>query len=148
MTQDISPQRQLPPQHATPHASGKPVFITRHFFNTRYALIPRFALVILALCLSATFGHAQNTLRNLSGTVTDPEHEPLKGAVVEVENQTTHSVVSYITNETGRYSFKRLSGDTDYSIWATFRGHQTKPRTLSFFDTKPNPTLDIVVHLH
>ncbi len=142
MTQDISPQRQVPPQHATPHASSKPVFITRHFFNTRYGL------VILALCLSATFAHAQNTLRNLSGTVTDPEHEPLKGAVVEVENQTTHSVVSYITNETGRNSFKRLSGDTDYSIWATFRGHQTKPRTLSFFDTKPNPTLDIVVHLH
>ena len=108
----------------------------------------RSVLIAFALCLSPALALAQNTVRNLSGTITDPEHEPLKGAVVQIENQTTHSVVSYITTETGRYSFKRLSGDTDYSVSVSFRGHQSKAKTLSFFDTHPNPNLDFVLRLH
>src|ERR1700677_1099502 len=51
------------------------------------------------------------TLRNLTGTVHDRHHEPLKGAVVEIENENTKSVLSYITDRNGRYSFKRIDGE-------------------------------------
>jgi len=64
--------------------------------------------------------------KNLSGTVTDHQHEPLKGAVVQVENDVTMGVVSYITSRDGKYSFKRLDGDTDYRLWSTSVG--TNPR--------------------
>lgn len=101
------------------------------------------ALAFLLLLLPAAF--AQPTLRNLAGTVTDRHHEPLRGAVVQVHNEVTNSVISFITDRSGRYNFKRLSGDTDYRIWAIYRGQQSRAKELSQFDTKPDKVLDFVV---
>ncbi len=101
---------------------------------------------VVALFSTSDLG-AQPTYRNLQGTVRDRHHEPLRGAVVEIENQNTHSVTSYITDESGRYSFKRLQSDTDYSVWSTYRGQHSKTKTLSLFDTRTTKRIDLIVTL-
>ena len=87
----------------------------------------------------------QPTLRNLTGTVQDRQHEPLRGAVVEIENENTKSVISYITDRSGRYSFKRLEGEVDYRVWFTYRGQRSKVRELSQFDDHQNAKIDLVI---
>jgi hypothetical protein len=90
----------------------------------------------------------QRTSRDLNGTVTDPSHEPLSGAVVQVEDENLKTVRSYTTDRTGHYSFLRLDGSVDFKVWATFRGHQSPAKTLSLFDTHPSKTIDFIVELH
>lgn len=102
--------------------------------------------VALALATRSLF--AQETTRDLHGTVTDRHHEPLRGAVVQLENETTHSVISYLTGRSGQYSFKRIGGDTDYEVWATYHGVRSKQRELDRFGVKHTPRIDLVVDLH
>jgi hypothetical protein len=85
--------------------------------------------------------------RTLTGTVTDHGKEPLKGAVVEVEDETTSAIVSYLTEADGTFSFKRLSSLTDYRVTATYRGHRSKPQELSHFDSNAHPVLHFVIPL-
>lgn len=89
----------------------------------------------------------QNVYRELVGVVTDRGDEPLKGAIVEVEDENTHAVVSYITDKEGHFDFKRLREDTDYQIWATYRGVRSKSRELSHFDSKEHPEFKFVIKL-
>jgi hypothetical protein len=77
----------------------------------------------LMVCTRAAFG--QHTLRNITGTVTDGHHEPLQNAVAEIHNDDNDSVVSYIT---GRSGLKRLDGETDYRVWATHNGRQSRTK--------------------
>ena len=85
--------------------------------------------------------------RTLTGSVLDRQKEPLKGAIVEVENESTNTIVSYLTDASGNFSFKRLSADTDYRVTATYRGHKTKPRELSHFSSNPAPVLKFIIKL-
>ncbi len=87
----------------------------------------------------------QETLRDLSGNVQDGHHEPLRGAVVYLENESTHNVVTYITDRTGHFTFKRLHGDVDYDVWAIFRNQDSKRKTLSQFDAHPTPMMTLVI---
>jgi hypothetical protein len=99
-------------------------------------------VVVFLLCPAAVFG--QPTLRNLTGTVHDRHREPLKGAIVEIENEKTKSVISYITDRSGRYSFKRIHGEVDYRVWFTYRGQRSQVKELSQFDSRQNATIDLV----
>jgi hypothetical protein len=83
--------------------------------------------------------------RNIYGTVTDQHRVPLKGAVVQIRNVETNGVASYITGVDGRYSFKRLEGDTDYRISATVHGHRSKAKNLSHFDSNKAKTINFVI---
>jgi len=84
------------------------------------------------------------TFRTISGIVTDDHHEPLHGVVVELENSSSHQIVSYLTAEDGRYSFKRLDSNTDFQVWATFRGHKSTVHSISMFDSHMQKVIDIV----
>ena len=64
--------------------------------------------------------------------VTDHQHEPLNGAVVQVENGVTLGVVSYVTTRDGKYTFKRLDAHTDYRMWVKFRGRKSRVRPVSY----------------
>ncbi len=80
--------------------------------------------------------------------MTDHQHEPLKGAVVQAENGVTMGVVSYVTNRDGKYTFKRLDGKTDYRLWVTFRGTKSSVRKLSRFDTNRPKVVNFALILH
>jgi hypothetical protein len=101
--------------------------------------------VTIGLFPFATSLLGQPTFRNLTGTVQDRHHEPLKGAVVQIENEDTKNVISYLTDRSGRYSFKRLAGETDYHVWFTYRGQQSKIRELSQFNDHHDATINLVV---
>jgi hypothetical protein len=105
------------------------------------------AVLAAGLALLAQPLGAQQTTRDLSGTVTDRGREPLRGAVVQLENERTHAVISYITGRSGEYSFKRIGGDTDYEVWATFRGIRSKEKQLDRFNVKHTPRIDLVIEL-
>ena len=90
-------------------------------------------------------GFAQRPLRNVNGIVTDQHRVPLKGAVVQVRNVETNGVMSYITGVDGRYSFKRLDGDSDYRIWAKVHGRQSKAKNLSLFDPSKAKTINFTI---
>ncbi|SFR97116.1 Carboxypeptidase regulatory-like domain-containing protein [Granulicella pectinivorans] len=110
---------------------------------------PSRTTILLCLTLMAPLAlHAQEGTRNLTGSVTDTSREPLRGAVVQLENQNTHGIVSFITDRRGTYSFKRIGNDTDYKIWATFRGIRSKERQLDKFDTRKDAEIDLVIALH
>lgn len=89
----------------------------------------------------------QDVYRELTGSVTDRGDEPLRGAIVEVQDETTRAVTSYITDREGHFDFKRLREDTDYRIWATYRGTRSKSRELSHFSSKDHPNFKFVIKL-
>jgi hypothetical protein len=113
----------------------------------------RAALLLIAFTLCAAWltvpsaAHAQDQLRRLTGTVTDPQREPLAGAVVQLHDDTTDSVISYITDRTGRYKFSRVSPQDDFHVSAQYRGHTSRSKSISKFDSKPNRTIRLVVKL-
>lgn len=105
------------------------------------------SVALIATLAPSRFAHAQDKTRNLTGTVKDHGREPLRGAVVQLENESTHSVISYITSRTGQYSFKRIGGDTDYTVWATYRGVTSQKKSLDKFSIKRNPKIDLTIQL-
>ena len=99
------------------------------------------------IVLWTTLVFGQTGTRDISGTVTDHEHEPLKGAVIQVENSVTLMVESFITDRDGKYRFRHLEGGTDYRVWVEFRGHRSKVRQLSKFDDNKPKAINFVVDL-
>jgi hypothetical protein len=124
-----------------PAANTRPSTITARELALAVALC-----LILALCPARCI--AQQPVRSLSGTVTDSGREPLKGAVVEVVDNGTKSVMSYLTDRNGQFVFKRLATGTDYQFFATYRGHKSKTKHLGMFDNKTAVTAHLVVRLH
>lgn len=102
-------------------------------------------LAVAACCLCAPGYAGQHLVRDLSGTVTDGHHEPLRGAIVQVHSEATGTIVSYITGRSGQYSFKRLEGDLDYTVWATWNGKRSATKKLSLFDTKTRKIIDFEI---
>jgi hypothetical protein len=87
----------------------------------------------------------QATMRSLTGTVTDTSHEPIGGAIVELRNESSHSLVTFITEANGNYNFKRLDGNTDYVVWVVFRGKHSPTHTISKFDSHMEKVIDFKV---
>lgn len=109
-------------------------------------LVLRWVLVAATIGIPAA-AQRPGSLRDISGTVTDGQNEPLRGAVVYCENDATQQVTTFLTDRSGTFFFKRLGGDTDYHVWAMYRGRETKKRFLSKFDAKRTRDLHMVVKL-
>jgi hypothetical protein len=98
----------------------------------------RTILILAATLLNLSIYAQQATpSRTLTGTVTDNSHEPLRGAIVELQNPANNTVVTYLTDVDGRYIFKRLNSESDYRVWVVFRGYHTPTRSISKFDSHP-----------
>ena len=111
-----------------------------HCSQTRLSLL----LLVGAASLTSRL-EAQNLSRSLSGVVTDRQHEPLRGAVVQAHNLFTQSVVSYITGRDGQYSFKRIDGDCDYQISATWHEKHSRMKNLSLFDSNRSKVINLTI---
>lgn len=101
----------------------------------------------LALGLAFAGAHAQTSLREVSGSVTDQHNEPLRGAIVFLENESTLQVITYVTDNSGAWVFKRVDADTDYQLWASYRGVLSPKRNLSKFNSKSAPAFHLVLRL-
>jgi hypothetical protein len=122
--------------------------IARNRLSRHTSLPLRLAAALCSLGLIAaplaaqTMG--QQHLRELTGTVTDG-HEPVRGAVVQLEAENTHAIVTYITAEDGTYHFHRLNGDEDYRVWVVFRKRHSKTHEISKFDSHMDKVIDFTI---
>jgi hypothetical protein len=85
------------------------------------------------------------TERPVSGVVTDADGKPIAGAVVHLKNTKTQKVLSSITREKGEYLFSGLSKDVDYQLTAVSKDHSSEPHTLSTYDPRAKPVVNLQI---
>lgn len=83
------------------------------------------------------------TERIVQGTVRDAAEKPVSGAVVQLKDKRTLQVRSFITQDDGGYHFSGLKVDNDYDLKADFKGMSSGWKTLSVFDSRKEPVLNL-----
>src|ERR1700677_2588510 len=109
---------------------------------------PWFLLLLLACRTSQPQGFAQNigqAVRVVQGIVRDSSDQPQANAVVYLQDQKSLEVRTYITQADGRYRFGQLSSEVDYQLWAEYKGHKSKTRSISSFDSKKEFIFDLKI---
>ena len=104
------------------------------------------ALVLLSMGTLSTLA-AEGPTRDLHGIVHEQTGEPLRGAIVEIKDVNTLAIRSFITQRDGQYHFSALNPDGWYEVRAQYRGRWSSTHTLSRFNEKPHPVIDITIHL-
>jgi hypothetical protein len=111
----------------------------------------RFATILLLLMAAATslpHSLAQNigqSVRVVQGIAQNAESLPQANAVVYLQDQKSLEVRTYITEADGRYRFGQLSSDVDYQLWAQFKGHKSRTKSISSFDSKKQFNFDLKI---
>jgi opacity protein-like surface antigen len=82
-------------------------------------------------------------IRTVQGVVSNAQGEAVNGAVVQLQNTKTLQIRSFITRDSGTYYFHGLGTDVDYELRADFNGASSKTRTLSSFDTRKQPVVNL-----
>lgn len=101
------------------------------------ALLALFA-ALLPAARAQDFG-----IRNLEGKVYGAADAPVSGAIVYLQNSRNNDVKTFISTSDGSYRFADLSADTDYTVWAAYKGKKSPTKTLSSFDTRKKPIIDL-----
>ncbi len=102
------------------------------------------ALVLLLFAILSSLG-AQPTIRMVEGVVLDQHSHPVAHAAVQLENDWTLRVRSYMTQADGKYHFAGLDGDYDYELTAEYDGLRSHARKLSKFDSRQQPKIDLTI---
>jgi hypothetical protein len=115
----------------------------RGHFATRWL-----AAVVCAWLLTAAAARAEKknenaNIRTVQGVVNDAQGAAVNGAVVQLKNTKTLQIRSFITRDNGTYYFHGLSTDVDYDLRADFDGAASKSRTLSSFDSRKQPVVNL-----
>src|SRR5580698_9610676 len=76
------------------------------------------------------------TLRSVQGTVVDKEDKPVVGAIVQLKDDRTLQMRSYITKADGEYHFSSLKIDDDYEVEARNNHFTSGPKKISIFDNR------------
>ena len=87
------------------------------------------------------------TSKTVTGTITDKADQPISNAVVYLKNAKTLAVKSFFTQENGSYRFPQLALNTDYQIWAEKDGKKSATKTVSQFDDRFTPTINMQIDL-
>jgi hypothetical protein len=110
----------------------------------------RFLGILLLLACAATqpLAFAQSlaqSVRIVQGTVVNPDGQPIANSVVYLQDQKTLEVRTFITEADGHYRFGQLASDVDYQLWAEYKGHKSKTRAISSFDSKKQFNFDLKI---
>ena len=97
--------------------------------------------------LGSTPKKTKPTSKMLSGTVQDKADQPIAGAVVYLKNMKTLSVKSFFAQQDGTYRFPQLALNTDYEIYAEKDGKKSSVKTISQFDDRYSPTVNLQIDL-
>ena len=81
--------------------------------------------------------------RVVTGTVRDADGTPINGAVVQLKDVRSTQVRSFITQTNGSYHFSGLKLDNDYELEAKSKGMTSGWRTLSVFDSRKEPVINL-----
>jgi hypothetical protein len=85
------------------------------------------------------------TERIVQGTVTDAKDAAVNGADVQLKDMRSLQVRSFITQDAGQYHFSGLKIDNDYQIKADYKGMTSGWKTLSVFDTRKEPVINLKI---
>jgi Carboxypeptidase regulatory-like domain len=110
----------------------------------------RFLGILLLLACAAiqplTFAQSlAQSVRVVQGTVVNSDGQPIANAVVYLQDQKSLQVRTFITEADGHYRFGQLASDVDYQLWAESKGHKSKTRAISSFDSKKQFNFDLKV---
>src|ERR1700757_4892704 len=108
---------------------------------------PRFLLLALLgvlLFASGQRAFGQDTNASLSGTVTDPSNAAIPNAKLTLTNSATGFQSSFVSDETGAYTFRNLTPGT-YKLDITAAGF--KSTTQTGIQLSPNQTSRLDLHL-
>jgi hypothetical protein len=83
--------------------------------------------------------------RLVSGKVIDRQDGPLGDSVVYLSDTRTHAVKTYITGPDGAYHFPALSLNTDYEVYAQYKGRKSETKTVSQFDNRQYVNINLRV---
>jgi hypothetical protein len=103
------------------------------------------ALALLVCCLLVPMHpFAQQVAKTIEGKALNTAAGPLPGTIIYLQDQKTNVIKTLIATADGGYRFGQLPADTDYKLWAEYKGKKSKVRLISSFDTK----LDVVYNFH
>jgi hypothetical protein len=88
------------------------------------------------------------TSRTLTGTVNDKTDKPIAQAIVYLKNTKTLAMKTYIAQNDGTYRFPELSNNIDYEVYAEKSGHKSPTKTLSQFDDRPKPNINLQINMN
>lgn len=101
-------------------------------------------LLLALIAAAAPLAFAQDFgTKQVQGKVFGGDDAPLSGAIVYLENSRNNDIKSYITEKDGAYHFAGLAADTDFRVWAAFKGKKSATKTVSSFDTRKKVYLDL-----
>jgi hypothetical protein len=109
----------------------------------------RFApwLLLLLACvvtLPPSFAQSQ-WVRVVQGMVQGSGDQAQANAVVYLQDQKSLEVRTYITEADGHYRFGQLSSEVDYQLWAEYKGHKSRTKSISSFDSKKQLNFDLKI---
>jgi Carboxypeptidase regulatory-like domain len=108
--------------------------------------VPWLLLLLVACSASLPAARAQlQAVRLVQGVVRGSNDQPQANAVVYLQDQKSLEVRTYITEADGHYRFGQMSSEVDYQLWAEFKGHKSKTRSISSFDSKKELTFDLKI---
>jgi len=77
--------------------------------------------------------------------VRDRDGQPLAGSVVQIEDELTLNVRSYIVQSDGKYHFMLLRPDIEYTLRARYRNVWGAKKTLSIFNSRKDAEVPLTV---
>ena len=110
--------------------------------------LSRILLLLLASAAIHPLSFAQSlaqSVRVVQGMAQNSDGQPQANAVVYLQDQKTLEVRTFITEADGHYRFGQLASDVDYQLWAEFKGHKSKTRAISSFDSKKQFNIDLKI---
>jgi hypothetical protein len=120
----------------------------RVVFRSGTRWMPWLLLLLFTCAPSCPQGFAQGVgqaVRVVQGTVQNSSEQPQANAVVYLQDQKSQEVRTFITEADGHYRFGQLSSEVDYQLWAEFKGHKSKTRSISSFDSKKQFNFDLKI---
>lgn len=87
----------------------------------------------------------ESTLRTLEGYIYGQGDAPLPAAVVYLKNTKTLAVKSLYAGDDGSYRFNALSPNTDYEIFAEYKGKRSDTKVLSSFDSRTSARINLKI---
>lgn len=83
------------------------------------------------------------TIRNLEGTVTGPDDQPVPKAIVQLKDMKSLQVRSFVASATGEYRFTGLKRDIDYEVKAVLDALESETKRLTVFDNRANARINL-----
>ena len=102
-------------------------------------------IVIAAIVFTGCLVVSAEEWRSVHGIVRDRYGQSLVGSVVQIEDQLTLNVRSYVVQSDGEYHFGLLRPDVEYTLRARYRNVWGAKKTLSIFDARKDAEVTLTV---